>query len=197
MPIRGKYQPVTYLVDARIAAGYQSREDAAIRVPYAAVTIGRHERGEIRLAPDDIIIYAKAYNAPEIMIYYCRNCCPIGHRLMRPASGRRELSLLVTQLGNRLRKIAAAADRLADIADDNVVDASERSDFDEILALMRSTREVIDCFELYAMLADKKKPAQSGDGRSARAASKVDAESVCSNYTAATAARQRPQGIIL
>ena len=67
MPIRGKYQPVTDLVDARIAAGYQSREDAAIRVPYAAVTIGRHERGEIRLAPDDIIIYAKAYNAPEII----------------------------------------------------------------------------------------------------------------------------------
>lgn len=69
MPIRDKYQPVTYLADARIAAGYQSREDAAIRVPYAAVTIGRHERGEVRLAPDDILIYAQAYNAPEIMIY--------------------------------------------------------------------------------------------------------------------------------
>lgn len=197
MPIRGKSQPVTYLTEARIAAGYPSRDDAAIRVPYAAVTIGRHERGEIKLAPEDVIVYAKAYSAPELMVYYCRSCCPIGRKLMRPASGERELSLLVTQLGNRLRKIAAAADRLADIADDNIVDASKRSDFDDILALMRNAREVIDCFELYAMLTEKRKPAQSGDGRSARAASKVDAESVCSNYTAATAARQRPQGIIL
>ena len=164
-------------------------------MPYAAVTIGRQERGEIKVAPEDVIIYANAYRAPELMLYYCRSCCPIGRKIMRPANGEHELSLLVTQLGNRLRKIAAAADRLADIADDNVVDASERADFNEILALMRSAREVIDCFELYAMLAEKRMPTKFGDGRSARAASKTDAESVYSNYIAAAAARQQTRGI--
>ena len=195
MPGKGKYQPATYLMEARIAAGYPSRDNAAIHVPYAAVTIGRQERGEIKVAPEDVIIYANAYRAPELMLYYCRSCCPIGRKIMRPANGEHELSLLVTQLGNRLRKIAAAADRLADIADDNVVDASERADFNEILALMRSAREVIDCFELYAMLAEKRMPTKSGDGRSARAASKTDAESVYLNYIADAAARQQTRGI--
>lgn len=184
-----KSKLMTFLETARRAAGYATQAEAAEHVPYARVTIGRHERGEIQLAPGDLLVYAQAYNAPEIMPEYCRTCCPIGRRLMRPAQADADLSLLVTQLGNRLRRISAAAERLADIADDNKVDAAERADFDRIVELMRSARDVLDDFERYALVQNKN-PACSGAGRSARVVPVKGTESVYSNYNHLAGARQ-------
>lgn len=189
MEANGISKPMAFLEAARKAAGYATQAEAAEHVPYARVTIGRHERGEIQLAPEDLLVYAQAYNAPEILFEYCRVCCPIGRRMMRPAQADADLTLLVTQLGNRLRKISAAAERLADIADDNKVDAAERADFDRIVDLMRNARDVLDDFERYALLQGKKS-ACSGAGRVTRAVPAKGTESVYSNYNQLAGARQ-------
>lgn len=51
----------SYLRDARLQAGYASRDTAAIKLNYSPETIGRHERGDVPVSPDDIIRYAEGY----------------------------------------------------------------------------------------------------------------------------------------
>ena len=69
----------SYLRDARLQAGYASRDTAAIKLNYSPETIGRHERGDVPVSPDDIIRYAEGYQRPDIMLRYCASC-PVGKK---------------------------------------------------------------------------------------------------------------------
>lgn len=69
----------SYLRDAHLQAGYASRDTAAIKLNYSPETIGRHERGDVPVSPDDIIRYAEGYQRPDIMLRYCASC-PVGKK---------------------------------------------------------------------------------------------------------------------
>jgi len=180
---------MAFLKAARISAGYPTQGAAAQRVGYEPGSIGRHERGEIVPTPEAMGVYAQAYDAPEILLEYCRACCPIGCKMLRPAQVSADLSLLVTQLNNRIRKLPAAAERLSDIADDNEVDASERQDFERISEQICELRHLIDDFERYALRAFKK-PACSGADRSARAVPTKGRDTLYSQYSGLAGVRQ-------
>lgn len=75
----------SYLRDARLQAGYASRDTAAIKLNYSPETIGRHERGDVPVSPDDIIRYAEGYQRPDIMLRYCASC-PVGKKTRQAGS---------------------------------------------------------------------------------------------------------------
>lgn len=77
----------SYLRDARLQAGYASRDTAAIKLNYSPETIGRHERGDVPVSPDDIIRYAEGYQRPDIMLRYCASC-PVGKKTGKRAVDR-------------------------------------------------------------------------------------------------------------
>lgn len=77
-------KPPEYLREARIRAGYVNRGTAAMVVPYSPETIGRHERGDIEMEPEDAVVYADCYNEPGIMARYCATC-PVGQRMSQTA----------------------------------------------------------------------------------------------------------------
>lgn len=138
----------TCLRQARLAAGYPSR-DLAQDVPISTTCIGRHERGEKTATVSDAIVYAEYYNAPELLIEYCRTVCPI-RRYTQPlnASG---VAHLCVRLNNTLRSVSEQAERLMRIADDDAVDASERGEFDRIVEQVAALRNVADELEVYAL----------------------------------------------
>lgn len=74
-------KPPEYLREARIRAGYVNRGTAAMVVPYSPETIGRHERGDIEMEPEDAVVYADCYNEPGIMARYCATC-PVGQGVL-------------------------------------------------------------------------------------------------------------------
>lgn len=111
----------TYLREARLSAGYVSRETASIDLPYSPETIGRHERGEVTPSPDDITQYAQGYNRPDIMLRYCSDC-PIGRKTGKTATDR-DLPWAALRVSQRLRKAKEIADTLESIADDGIVDS--------------------------------------------------------------------------
>lgn len=73
-----------YLRDARLQAGYASRDTAAMALNYSPETIGRHERGDVPVSADDILRYAEGYQRPDILLRYCADC-PIGRVTGRTA----------------------------------------------------------------------------------------------------------------
>ena len=137
----------SYLRDARLQAGYASRDTAAIKLNYSPETIGRHERGDVPVSPDDIIRYAEGYQRPDIMLRYCASC-PVGKKTGKRAA------LRVSQ---RLQKAKEIADKLESIADDGIVDHMERADFDTALAFLRSLEETITDMLLWAMSRETEK----------------------------------------
>lgn len=155
-----------YLMQARRSAGYVRREDAACYVPFSATTIGRHERNALALLPQDAELYAEAYDAPELLMQYCHLDCPIGAARALRIRDNAGIALLSTRFGNRMRELAGAANRLAAIADDDIVDPTERPEFEEILCNLRELSVVFQELELYAL----KKPALSGADGCKRAA---------------------------
>ena len=52
-------KPPAYLREARVRAGYVSRGTASTAVPFSPETIGRHERGDVDVEPEDIVTYAE------------------------------------------------------------------------------------------------------------------------------------------
>ena len=161
-----KYDQETFgdcLRAARMDAGYTSRDIAQVRLAVSGSVQGRHERNERRPSVEDVLAYARAYQAPELLTQYCRLCCPIGCRTMTRVQ-LRSVAALNTRLSNRMRSIAHKADRLAEIADDDVVDDTERGEFDEIVMRLRELRQILDEYDLYAM--QKKRPANRCERKS-------------------------------
>ena len=58
MPKLERKRPPEYLREARVRAGYVSRGTATTAVPFSPETIGRHERGDIALEPEDAVTYS-------------------------------------------------------------------------------------------------------------------------------------------
>ena len=100
----------SYLRDARLQAGYASRDMAAIKLNYSPETIGRHERGDVPVSPDDIIRYAEGYQRPDIMLRYCASC-PVGKKTGKRAVDR-DLPWAALRVSQRLQK-AKEIDRQA------------------------------------------------------------------------------------
>ena len=116
MPSFGTNAIPICLKSARQAAGYANRDKASRKLPYSPETIGRHERGEMTLTPENAIVYAECYGREDILLRYCANC-PVGR-----ATGRqlidRDLSCATLRLTTRLRWAVEIADTLERVADD-------------------------------------------------------------------------------
>lgn len=124
-----------YLRKARLSAGYVNRYDASTAVPFSAETLGRHERGDTAIGPREAVLYAEQYGRPDILYQHCATC-PVGMKLGIKVS-ERDLPWSALRINQRLRKAKQIAEELEDIAEDGVVDATERPRFQEVLDYLR------------------------------------------------------------
>ncbi len=163
----------TCLREARKAAGYDNAGQAAIKVNRSPETVGRHERGDIPLSPEDAIQYAAAYQRPDIMIRYCDGC-PV-HRAIygdMPVC-ERSLPWGAMRIASRLRRSAMYADKLESILDDGVVNADEVAELLEVFGFLREIghagKELLAASMSVGILKDAKKTAPTGMGAAERA----------------------------
>lgn len=149
MSATGTKQAPAYLREARLGAGYTNRDTASMGVPFSPETIGRHERGEIPLSPEDALLYAEAYRRFDIAIRYCTDCS-VGRELGKTATDR-DFPFATMRLTQRLRRAAREiADTLEAIADDGIVDEVERPVFNAALASLKELGDTIADIFLYA-----------------------------------------------
>jgi hypothetical protein len=156
MPSLDKKVARTYLKEARLRAGYSNRDTASIDVCYSPEVIGRHERGEIPLAPEDMIVYSDCYGRRDILYHYCAECA-IG-RITGKAISDRDLPLATLRLTRRLRKAARdTADTLESIADDGVLNDKDRPMFSTSLNALEELSGTITDFLFFAAAQGVKK----------------------------------------
>lgn len=134
---------------ARLAAAecnddLSSREGAADVTGIERTRLARIELGMITPHPDEVRVLADAYNAPELLNYYCSHDCQIGRcmEVLLPTAQISGIEQLAVQAAIALRNTENIRDRLLDISADGIIDAEERVELEKILTQLGQISQV-------------------------------------------------------
>lgn len=115
---------------ARIAAAswndrLGSREGAAEVTGIDRTRLANIELGTINPHPEEVLMLADTYNAPELQNHFCSHLCPLGIGTISPIE-LEELERVTLQLISAMKSLPEVKDGIIDIAADGVIDAEEK-----------------------------------------------------------------------
>ncbi len=111
---------------------FSSREKAAEILGIDRTRLARIELETILPYPEEVVLMAKAYNAPELLNSFCARECPIGIGSVREVTIDDFDRLALKVLGS-LKDIDSLRRSLIAISEDGIIEASEEAQFYSIL----------------------------------------------------------------
>ena len=90
--------------------------------------IAKLENGSVHIQPEDVVLMAECYRAPELCNYYCTHECAIGEKTVEEIEIK-SLSQIAIETLNSLNKMTRLKDRLLEIVEDGRVRPDESDDF--------------------------------------------------------------------
>lgn len=126
----------------------RSREGAADTMLIDRGRLYRIERGLTNPYPEEVLLMADLYNAPELRNYYCTAVCPLGKDFPKIES--KNLDRIGIKALSSFRKINAAKELLLDITEDGSVDDNEREDFEKVLNTLEEVTQITQELKLWA-----------------------------------------------
>lgn len=122
---------------ARMAAAEKnerlsSREGASEETGIDRKRMQRIEIGTLNPYPEEVLLMAEAYHAPELLNYHCSQCCPIGQRTV-PRAELNELDRITVKFLNALEQIRDSDKELLQIAQDGTLTADEVPQMEHLL----------------------------------------------------------------
>ena len=122
---------------ARMAAAEKnerlsSREGTSEETGIDRKRMQRIEIGTLNPYPEEVLLMADTYHAPELMNYHCSQCCPIGKRTV-PRAEMNELDRITVKFLNALHAIRDSDKELLRIAQDGTLTADEVPQMERLL----------------------------------------------------------------
>ena len=122
---------------ARIAAAswndrLGSREGASDITGIDRTRLANIELATINPHPEEVVMMADAYNAPELQNHFCSHLCPLGIGTVSPIE-QAELEQVTLQLLAAMKSLPEVKDGMIDIAADGVIDAEEKPRMEKYL----------------------------------------------------------------
>ncbi|TCX51979.1 MULTISPECIES: helix-turn-helix transcriptional regulator [unclassified Dehalobacter] len=112
-----------------------SREGAAEIIGIDRTRLARIELGSLDPYPEEVMLMADAYNAPELGNHFCSCQCPLGRHTV-PQIELAELDRLTLQVLSAFQRVTTIKDTLLDIASDGVIEDKERPQLDQVLGAL-------------------------------------------------------------
>ncbi len=115
------------------------------------------ENDRINIHPDDVLLLAQAYDAPELCNYYCSHECPIGQKYV-PEIQVKDLSRIVLEMLASLNSVEKEKNRLIEITADGEITNDEIKDFMAIQEQLEKISMTVEALQLWTekMLASHK-----------------------------------------
>lgn len=124
-----------------------SREGASELTGIDRNRIAYTELGTLCPYPEEVLVYADAYNAPELLNHFCSTLCPIGRETVDSISAG-SLEQASLKLLASTRSIAAIREQLIEIAEDGVIDEDEKGQMNLILESLKQASNDIRALEI-------------------------------------------------
>lgn len=129
--------------------GFESREKASEIIGIDRTRLARIELGTVLPYPEEVLLLAKAYHAPELYNTYCVGQCPIGQKTMQIIEVEDFDRLALKALG-ALRNADEIRTKLIKIAENGQVDDDEHEDFVEVLQELKKISLNAQALQLWA-----------------------------------------------
>ena len=119
--------------------------------------IERIESGKYTAHPDEVVLMAKKYKAPQLCNYYCSKECEIGKQYV-PEIKIKDLSQIVLEMLASLNSAKKRQERLIEITADGIIENDEVSDFVDIQDDLEKMSLTVESLRLWSqkMIADGK-----------------------------------------
>jgi len=125
-----------------------SREGASEITGIDRTRLANIELGTIFPHPDEVLMLADTYNAPELQNHYCSRLCPLGIGTVNPVE-LAELEAIVLQLLSVMRDLPEVKDGIIDIAADGKITPEERPRMERYLAMLDEVDTKIQTLKLH------------------------------------------------
>lgn len=126
-----------------------SREGAAEELSIDRTRLARIELGSLWPYPEEVLLMADGYNAPELLNHFCCNICPIGCRSQQKVEVE-ELDRLTVKLLAAMRNGDNYKDMLLDITADGEIDDAERPKLRQIIGYLNQISKTAAELKLWA-----------------------------------------------
>ena len=111
--------------------------------------IERIESGKFTAHPDEVVVMAEKYQAPELCNYYCANECEIGMERI-PEIKIKDLSRIVLEMLASLNSVKKRQERLIEITADGMITADEVEDFVKIQKELEQISITVETLQLWS-----------------------------------------------
>lgn len=117
-----------------------SREGASEELGIDRTRLARIELGSLAPYPEEILLMAEIYNAPELKPLYCREMCPLGKDM--PKVEIETLDRITVKALASFKKISSVKEDLLDIVEDGIVSEDERPELERIMETLDEVVQV-------------------------------------------------------
>ena len=117
-----------------------SREGAAEELGVDRTRLARIELGSVTPYPEEVLLMADIYRAPELKGNYCWEMCPLGKGM--PKIENQDIDRIALRALCSFRKINEAKELLLDITADGVITEDEKPDLEKIINTLNEVNEV-------------------------------------------------------
>ena len=121
-------------------AAQEGMKKAAEELGVDRTRLARIELGSVIPYPEEVLLMADIYRAPELKGNYCREMCPLGKGM--PKIENQDIDRIALRALCSFRKINEAKELLLDITADGVITEDEKPDLEKIIATLDEVNEV-------------------------------------------------------
>ena len=111
--------------------------------------IERIESGKFAAHPDEILLMADRYKAPQLCNAYCTTECEIGRRYI-PRVEQKDLSRIVLEMLASLNRLQSREEQLIELTADERIERSEIEDFTAIQKELEDLSALVETLRLWA-----------------------------------------------
>jgi hypothetical protein len=113
-----------------------SRYSAGIELGIDYARMNAIETGTKDPYPDEVVMMAELYHAPELMPIYCSQHCMVGRCNHAPEVELQDLDRCVIAVVHGLRHPDEVIDELLDVAADGAITTNEQAQVDDVIAYL-------------------------------------------------------------